>query len=687
MKINHKNENTPYGYFVLDQNGSIRDANPTVLNWLGYEHEELIHTNIEALLSIASKMIFHTIFFLQLQLNGQVDDANLTIRTRNGQNIPVMLIGNRENWNGEEVISCIVINMAKRYDYEKELRDLKAELEVAYQSKDAALDLVKKEKELFNTTLRSVGEGIILVNHSGEILLINDTAEQITGYTKEEVLNKKFDDYLTLIHVHTRESAWENAFRRLQKGERFDSVTDFALIAKDGTEKRIRVSSSQIKGENREGDRYIASFRDINREYELEKHIQGFLDVNIDMLCVADTDGKLHKVNKKFEEVLGYKTDELEGQLFMNLVHPDDIDSTISALGDLTNKKAVQRFTNRYRCKDGTYKYIEWFSQPGVGKFTYSSARDVTPHHLLEEQLRQAANKDELTGLFNRHYFESILNGQMNHSDRYDEPLSMVLLDLDHFKQVNDTWGHPVGDELLKLTAQTVGKAIRESDILVRLGGEEFAILMPRTSIDGAFHAAEKIRIAIESNPLATVGIRTASLGAAERMKAESFRHWYRRLDGALYQAKQTGRNQVVAADGTEELPIRAYELEWRLDLQSGNNEIDQQHQELFDIGNRLIDSSFHGANQEEILKQLDLLLNHIVSHFAYEEKILEQMGYPDFRHHGEIHKELISKVLRFKESYVNGEIKASAFFSFLADDVILSHVLNGDMKFFSYVK
>ena len=311
----------------------------------------------------------------------------------------------------------------------------------------------------------------------------------------------------------------------------------------------------------------------------------------------------------------------------------------------------------------------------------------MTPQRKLEEQLRQAAIKDELTGLFNRHYFESIINEQMQRADRYEEPLSMVLLDLDHFKQVNDTWGHPVGDELLKLTARTVGKAIRESDMLFRLGGEEFAVLMPRTSLDGALHAAEKIRAAVENNPLATVGIRTASLGAAERMKAESFRHWYKRLDAALYKAKHTGRNRVVVSDGNERLPIKALDLEWRLELQSGNNEIDQQHQELFAIGNRLINLSLDGTNQEEIMKQLELLLSHTASHFDCEEKILEQVGYPDVRHHAEIHKELVSKALRLRESYENGDIKASAFFSFVADDVILNHMINEDTKFFPYLK
>lgn len=170
-------------------------------------------------------------------------------------------------------------------------------------------------------------------------------------------------------------------------------------------------------------------------------------------------------------------------------------------------------------------------------------------------------------------------------------------------------------------------------------------------------------------------------------MKSESYRHWYRRLDDALYQAKQTGRNRVIASDDNEKLPVAALKLEWRPELQSGNDEIDRQHQELFEIGNRLINMSLDGTNQTEIMQQLDLLLSHIVNHFASEEKILKQVDYPGLINHAGIHVELASKALRLKKSYDAGEIRTSAFFSFIVDDVILNHMLNEDTKFFAYLQ
>ena len=123
-------------------------------------------------------------------------------------------------------------------------------------------------------------------------------------------------DVFHLTNVQTGETVNEYIMDMLQMGKRFETMTDFALTAKDGTEKRIAISIARIKGAQREEDRAITSFQDISREYELERQIQGFLDVNIDMLCVADLDANFHRVNKKFEEVLGYSEEELVGKKF-----------------------------------------------------------------------------------------------------------------------------------------------------------------------------------------------------------------------------------------------------------------------------------------------------------------------------------------------------------------------------------
>jgi len=155
---------------------------------------------------------------------------------------------------------------------------------------------------------------------------------------------------------------------------------------------------------------------------------------------------------------------------------------------------------------------------------------------------------DELTGLYNRHFLEKSIESIITRSDRYNEPVTLAIFDLDHFKEINDTWGHPAGDIVLKQTALTAKKTIRSSDMLIRFGGEEFIVLMPHTETGGGTAVAEKMREAIEKNEHPGIGSVTASFGIAERKKDESFESWYVRADEALYHAKQSGRNNVASA-------------------------------------------------------------------------------------------------------------------------------------------
>jgi diguanylate cyclase (GGDEF)-like protein len=167
------------------------------------------------------------------------------------------------------------------------------------------------------------------------------------------------------------------------------------------------------------------------------------------------------------------------------------------------------------------------------------------------------ATSDQLTGLHNRHFLEQNIASVMDHSDRYNEPVSLIMFDLDHFKQVNDTKGHPAGDAVLKQSARLAENLIRSSDLLIRFGGEEFLLLMPHASISGAVAAAEKIRESFENIDHPGVGRVTASFGVSEKEKNESFHHWYKRTDDALYIAKQSGRNRVASA--TEATPPRVH--------------------------------------------------------------------------------------------------------------------------------
>ena len=184
-------------------------------------------------------------------------------------------------------------------------------------------------------------------------------------------------------------------------------------------------------------------------------------------------------------------------------------------------------------------------------KFIFIYVHDVTEVASYEKKLKEMTMKDGLTGVYNRRYLETRMKEEYERHVRYDSPLSLVMLDIDHFKNVNDTYGHQCGDYILKAVADGVGKSIRNVDCLARYGGEEFCCLLPETGIEAATMVAERFRKVImdqEHTYDGNVIKVTISLGVAEVVEGiNSAKILQKEADALLYQAKRQGRNKVVA--------------------------------------------------------------------------------------------------------------------------------------------
>jgi diguanylate cyclase (GGDEF)-like protein len=181
----------------------------------------------------------------------------------------------------------------------------------------------------------------------------------------------------------------------------------------------------------------------------------------------------------------------------------------------------------------------------------------------LQDQLREANSRletlavtDGLTGLFNRRYFDDLLLSEVRRTLRYKAPVSVILIDMDHFKQVNDTYGHPMGDEVLRNVGRLVMEKVRTTDSAARFGGEELAVILPQTNVSGAVELAERLRkmIGEAKHTLGEVTIqKTASLGVATfdgNHPPIGPEELVRRVDQALYKAKEAGRDRVVVWEG-----------------------------------------------------------------------------------------------------------------------------------------
>jgi two-component system cell cycle response regulator len=166
------------------------------------------------------------------------------------------------------------------------------------------------------------------------------------------------------------------------------------------------------------------------------------------------------------------------------------------------------------------------------------------------QTLEQAALTDSLTGMQNRRYFDDALREYLGEFERIGKPVGLMILDLDHFKQVNDTHGHDVGDEVLRAVANCLKDMTRYHDVVARLGGEEFAVVAPNLDDDLLMKLAERIRRAIATMAVVSGNVRlkiTTSVGLAVWDGKESADQLYRRADSLLYQAKRLGRNRVCA--------------------------------------------------------------------------------------------------------------------------------------------
>ena len=277
-----------------------------------------------------------------------------------------------------------------------------------------------------------------------------------------------------------------------------------------------------------------------------------------DMLCTASKDGHFTRINDSWERTLGWSEAELLGTPYIEFVHPDDVEATRAEATRLLERGArTINFENRYRTKDGSWRWLEWTATSDEEEI-YALARDVTQRKRADEEREELlarveamARTDELTGLSNRRAWDEEIQRELARAQRKGFPVCVGLLDLDGFKQFNDTHGHPAGDALLREAAIAWRLASRVTDTIARYGGDEFSVLLPHCTTDQAVVVAQRLR-------RATPRQQTCSAGVAQWDGTESAVALVSRADRALYAAKARGQGQAVVADATQAEASRA---------------------------------------------------------------------------------------------------------------------------------
>lgn len=285
---------------------------------------------------------------------------------------------------------------------------------------------------------------------------------------------------------------------------------------------------------------------------------------SVDLICRIGLDRTIHYVSPSSLKVYGWDPAEVQGKTMEHFVLAEDMPKVMASIENaLIPGTEEQTVTARIRCKDGSIVWTEanWriirdASTGEVIEFVIV-LRDVTERKLLEDRLSALAMTDGLTGLANRRAFDEALEREWKRTLREGTQVSLLMLDVDHFKRFNDLYGHQAGDDCLRAVAQAVVGAVRQTDIVARYGGEEMAIILPLVDTPGAAETAEKVRAAIEALRLTHAGNPegggwlTVSIGAATALARyggtmrmpESL---LLAADNALYKAKHAGRNCVM---------------------------------------------------------------------------------------------------------------------------------------------
>jgi diguanylate cyclase (GGDEF)-like protein/PAS domain S-box-containing protein len=537
--LNHAFNHAPIGMSLVSFDGRWVKVNSALCKITGYNEEELMSFFYQDMTYPDDREI--ELQALQELRAGARDDYEVEKRYVHKQGHVVWVLISASIVRGENqpfFFICQIQDISERKEAERKLRE--------------------SEKRYRNLVEQS--PNMIAVYQEGRLVYINPAGLKLVGASHEEnIVGRHIFDF-----IQPNFQEWVQQFEHKY-------LVQEKFVSLDGDSFDVEVTASHIAYDGKPATQLIV--RDITDRLALEEQLrQSHLRIKnilktakIGTALVEIATGRLLEADLVMQEILGYTEEELRNKRFFDFTHPDDTKINMKLHRDLLEGKLDHyHMEKRYIRKDGK---VIW-GDLTVSMFHHNPpsmmamVQDITDRKRLEQQLREAqerwqqlSNIDGLTGIANRRCFDETLEFEWRRSARNFTPLSLILLDIDYFKEYNDAYGHLSGDDCLKLVAQTIKATLaRPTDLACRYGGEEFAIILPATNQEGAAKAAESIRAAIENLEIPHIRSQisdhlTISVGMTTRIPTNNSntQDIIIESDKALYLAKQEGRNRIKA--------------------------------------------------------------------------------------------------------------------------------------------
>ena len=380
------------------------------------------------------------------------------------------------------------------------------------------------------------------------IVYANPALCEMTGYSAAELLGQT---PRILQGALTSPEVLQTLRECLQSDRFFRGST--INYRKDGRPYTVEWNISPVKDEAGVTTHYVSVQQDISAVTEARATSQLLaqaLDATQDAVMIANAQGEIEFVNHGFELITGYSRVEALGQNPAMLKSGEHTEAFFGRLWAAIQSGQTFRavFINRH--KQGHLIHCEETVSPirdagGAVTHFVSVIRDQTARAHTEQTLREQATRDPLTDLLNRRAGEWQLERAFLAAREGQKPFCLIMADVDHFKAINDTWGHPAGDQVLQRVAAVLRTGVRATDSVVRWGGEEFLLVLPYCEQAAALLQAERLRERVADAEQGEMGRVTVSMGVAELQRGETLANLIERVDQALYQAKHAGRNQV----------------------------------------------------------------------------------------------------------------------------------------------